>query len=149
MKKFVIKNSGYITCHSVFYSVEDVLDEQTVYEFHRGINEMIGDIDSGIFGISYLISMYEKIDKNTIFLPHMVQEEGTQIPLSEFTKRSCYMDTSYDLFNSEKTVMELVAEGIASMSLPCSPEDIRDMFFMEDFRYNRPISSNGGCWIRK
>ena len=69
MKKFVIKNSGYITCHSVFYSVEDVLDEQTVYEFHRGINEMIGDIDSGIFGISYLLSMYEIIDKNTVFLP--------------------------------------------------------------------------------
>ena len=71
MKKIFIKNRGYIDCKSGFYSVSDILDEESEYCFNVGVNMLRGEIDSGAFGISYLISMYDSIDKETLFLPHI------------------------------------------------------------------------------
>ena len=61
-----IKNNGYVYCHSSFFDAEDVLEEKE-FEFSSGINKLVGDIDSGNFAISYLISMYDKIYKKQSF----------------------------------------------------------------------------------
>ncbi len=54
-----IKNEGYIHCKSAFYSSEDILS-LTEYIFTKGINMLNGDIDSGVWAISYLLSMMYK-----------------------------------------------------------------------------------------
>ena len=143
MKEIVIKNSGYITCNSGFYSVLDLLDEETEDCFHNGVNLLHGEIDSGIFGVSYLISMYDSVDKETLFLPHIARVDNELLTLSELTTKASYMDGSYGLFNTKKPVKKLVERGLTKYNLPYSTEDIREMFFMEKFRFESPICATG------
>ena len=66
MKDILIKAGGYIDCKSEFYSVFDTINEHNEYHFYPGINRLTGDIDSEIFGISYLMSMYGIAKKEII-----------------------------------------------------------------------------------
>ena len=77
-----VVNNGYINCKSSYYTTCDVLDGNVTYNFTNGLNTLVGDIDSGIWAISYLLSMY-KYDNNKklLFLPQTVTVNNNTIDL--------------------------------------------------------------------
>ncbi|MBQ8371482.1 MAG: hypothetical protein IJX38_02195 [Clostridia bacterium] len=140
-----IKCNASIRCSSVLYTAQDSLDGRE-YEFNRGLNRMRGQIDSGIFGISYLISMYGKTPKKSdifIYEEPQVLVNGQPMSLSELTEYSCYLDISNSLFSHKKTVREQVTEGLGKSGLPYTADKICEMFGMEPFRFDRPIRGTG------
>ena len=75
---FKVQTSGYINCKSSFYTACDTLNDFNIYEFTKGVNRLYGEIDSGVWAISYLISMYQYDTKNcNIFSPTMVFQKET------------------------------------------------------------------------
>lgn len=147
MKEINIKNEGYIFCKSSFYSVLDILENQT-FDFTVGINKLVGEIDSGIFGISYLISMYDSVDKKSIFLPLEAKVDGINTKLSELAKQSCYMDVSYPLFSSNKSTISLIGRGLKKSKLPYTVNDIINMFDIQSKNHLRSIKQTGNEKIK-
>lgn len=73
-----------------------------------------GEIDSGVWAVSYLLSMYTYKPKDfTIFQPAAAMLDGISVSLSELSKKTCYMDYSYyPLFHSRATVRQLIKRGL-------------------------------------
>lgn len=144
--KLTIRNDGWVSCKSSFYRVSDILNPNDVFEFHSGINRLYGEIDSGIFAISYLISMYDKIPKNEkklLFSPHVATLDGKEISLSALTKLACYLDSSYPLFSSKKSARKLIEKGLKKSKLSYTVNDVFDFFKVQDFHRDIAISSSG------
>ena len=140
-----ISASGCVNCVSRAYTVCDFLDEQK-FLFNKGANILYGDIDSGIFGISYLISMYEKIDKRNLMsfqLPLEATVNGEKMPISELAKYSCYIDSSYNLYSTKRTVREQVTKGLKHSKLSYNADEICEIFRMEKFRFDSPLKATG------
>ena len=143
-----IKTDGYVFCKSSFFSVHDVVQEKE-YRFSDGINKLVGEIDSGNFGISYLISMYDKIDKALLFPPQNVTVDGKEISFSELSKISCYIDESYPLFSDKrlllrkKTVKQHIECGLKKSKLPYTAKEILDMFMVQEHHREVFISHTG------
>ena len=137
-----IKNEGYIDCKSNFYSVCDILNGRE-FKFVRGTNILNGDIDSGVFAISYFVSMYPKINRKTLFMPHEAFVNEKLMQVSELSKQACYLDQSYHLFASRKPVSGLIARGLKRSGIAYSVDEIRDMFEIEKNRFDLPINATG------
>ena len=142
INKIKIRNDGYVDCESSFYKVCDVLQGQE-FNFARGINILKGDIDSGIFAISYFISMYDKINHKVLFQPQEAIVDGKAMQLSELSKQACYLDQSYRLFASRKPVSDLVVQGLKQSKIVYSVDEIRNMFEIEKFRFDLPVDATG------
>lgn len=142
IREIKIKNEGYILCNSSFYSVNDILTNRE-FNFVKGVNLLEGEIDSGIFGVSYLISMYDRINKKTIFAPFEATVNGETMHLSELSEYSCYLDQSHSLFSSKKTVRALVEQGLKKSKMVYSADEICNMFHISEIRFNRPINATG------
>ena len=139
-----IQTDGYIRCKSIFYSAEDLLSNRDCYTFKLGINKLIGEIDSGIWAISYLLSMYKRRSKDFIILKDpLITINSESVTLDELNKISCYMDRSYPLFSRNRPVRTLIKQGIARSGLNYTCEDIRDLFCIHPERFERPIHSIG------
>ncbi len=138
-----ITNDGYVDCMSNFYSVKDILNNKE-YNFTVGINKLIGEIDSGIWATSYLLSMYKYRPKDFIlFEQPSVIVDDKNISLNEFSKFTCYMDKIYPLFSKNISVKKLIIQGLKESKLPLSPNDIKDMFHMSNDRFERPLKAVG------
>lgn len=144
IKRISISTEGHIECKSNFYTCVDVLQSYMKFEFVPGVNRIVGEIDSGGFGISYLLSMYNIDIKGTDFLASpMITVDGNCIKLSDFAPACCYLDRKYPLFSSEKTVRKLVEKGLKKSKIGKTADEICELFHMEDFRFDKPISSTG------
>lgn len=144
MKSIYVQGHGYIHCHSGFYSSEDILPEYNEYSFSKGINRLYGEIDSGNWAVSYLLSMYKKRSKDfTIFEGTGILVNDNEMKLEDFLKYSCYMDNLYPLFSTNKRIDQIVAAGISKNKLDCSPDDVRDMFEIYSGRFQRPLKATG------
>ena len=120
-----IRNEGHIFCKSNFYSAQDFLNSDFIYNFSKGINKLCGEIDSGTWAISYLLSMYKYRPKNFIlFEPPKIEIDNNDFGLNEFSEYTCYMDKIYPLFSNNSTVEKLVAKGLKHSKLEYSTEDI-------------------------
>ena len=143
-----INVGGYVDCKSSFFSVSDVIQEQE-FVFSSGINRLFGEIDSGNFGISYLISMYDRVNKNIIFLPHNAIIDGKEMTLSELAKISCYIDKSYPLFSDKplfhrkKTVRQHIECGLKKSKLPYTSTEILDIFKVQEHHRDILIEQTG------
>ena len=139
--KIIISNHGYVHCRSSFYTVQDVLDERLNYSFSLGINKLIGEIDSGNWAISYLISMYNHRPRDfTIFNPKQaIINEGIVLTVNDLTKHACYMDKINPLFKSKKTVRRLVNQEISKSGITNTAQDIRDIFQIDNKRFEQPL----------
>lgn len=112
--------------------------------FSTGINKLYGEIDSGIWAVSYLLSMYKrKSDDFILFQDTKVSVNGNSVPIEEFLEYSCYMDKSYPLFSTKKNIKDIIADSISKNKLNYSPNDIRDMFSIDEERFERPFSGVG------
>ena len=136
-----------MNCKSSFYSVDDVLNSQE-FEFKKGSNILQGEIDSGIFAITYIIAMYKKTNKKTLFLPLVAEVDGVNIELSELSKTACYMDMTNPLFSSRKSVVCLINKGLKKSKLPYTAKEILEGFFISDFKYKMPVRACGNEKIR-
>lgn len=139
-----IRNSGYVFCKSRFYSAHDVLNENVEYVFFTGVNQLVGEIDSGNWGISYLIGMYPYIlEKTCLFLPTTALVNDVEFSLEKLAEFSCYMDTEFPLFDKQDTIRNLVQQGVEKSNLPESVDTIRELFQIDSQRFDRPLSGVG------
>lgn len=144
IKNIRVMNDGYINCKSSFYSSCDGLNNDMRYNFSVGVNKLIGDIDSGVWAISYLLSMYNSNEKDfVLFEPSEVIVNNNIISLNEFMQYSCYMDITYPLFSSKNTVKDLVEQGIMQTGINENATDVCDMFHIDKERFERPLSGVG------
>lgn len=139
-----VMNQGSIECKSIFYKAFDYLSFDATYTFSCGINQLNGEIDSGIWGTSYLLSMYQYRPKDfVIWEKPEVTVNKTVLTLEKLSKYTCYMDQLYPLFSSQASVRHLVKRGIKRHQLSYTSEEIRDLFHMDAERFERPIKAVG------
>lgn len=143
IKKISITNDGYIHCKSNFYSSQDILDNAN-FNFRVGTNKLIGEIDSGIWAISYLLSMYKHRPKDfVLFEQPNVAVNDQLISLNELSKFVCYMDKLDPLFSSNHSVKKLVMQGLKYSELSYSYDDIKNLFGIDSGRFERPLKGIG------
>ena len=141
--KISIKAEGYVDCKSCFYSAQDIM-ESSGFDFCAGINKLIGEIDSGSWAVSYLLSMYKHRPSDfVLFDDPKVTVNGKTVSLNELSEYSCYMDRSDPLFSTNYTVKELIWQGLANNKLTCSYTDVMDMFCLDNERVECSLSSVG------
>ena len=144
IEKISFSNDANIICKSEFYTCEDILQSYMNFEFSKGINKLVGEIDSGIFAISYSLSMYDiAVSKKDFFTPPMITVNEDCIELSKFAPKCCYLDRAYPLFSSRATVRKLVRSGLKRSGINQSADEICDMFNIERFRFDKPIKCTG------
>ena len=139
-----VQNNGYVHCKSNFYSAHDTLSINSQYTFSVGVNRLIGEIDSGNWAISYLLSMYEhRSDDFILFAPPEVYINNQLVSLKELSKYSCYMDRLHPLFSENDSVRKTVMKGLKYSKLNCSCDDVKALFYLDEERFERPISGVG------
>lgn len=139
-----VQNDGFVYCKSSFYSAQDTLSINPQYTFFEGVNKLIGEIDSGNWAISYLLSMYEHRPEDFIlFAPLEASVNNQLISLKELSKFSCYMDKLYPLFSTKNSVKKMVIKGLNYSKLDCSYSNIKELFYLSDDRFERPLSGVG------
>lgn len=139
-----VKNEGYVYCKSSFYSAHDCLSSNINYAFSVGINKLIDEIDSGIWAISYLLSMYKyQFNDFTLFEDPKVTVNNSIISLDDISEYSCYMDKLYPLFSTKDSVRKLVSIGLKKEKLKYSADDIRELFHINNERFERPLTGVG------
>lgn len=150
MDSIKITNDGYVNCKSRFYTSSDLLFENDIYSFHRGENILRGEIDSGVWAVSYLLSMYTYAPKDfVLFQPATAEVDGATVGLDELSKKACYMDyTYYPLFRSRASVRQLIKRGLNQTHLtlfgaPLTVDDVCEMFMFDDERSQRRIAYCG------
>lgn len=144
IEKICVKNGGYVHCRSGFYTVHDSLNYEKKFEFTVGVNKLIGEIDSHIWAVSYYLSMFKYRPKDFVLYKQLeVVVNDTTLPLNELLKYTCYMDKLYPLFSTKKSVRKLITQGIKKNKLNCTPEEIKDLFSLDDQRFERPVKYVG------
>ncbi len=139
-----IKNDGYVYCKSSFYSAQDSLSDHSCYSFSRGINKLIGEIDSGNWAVSYLLSMYKHRPEDfVLFEQPIVAVNNKLISLNELSEFSCYMDKIDPLFSADNSVKEHIKQGLDHSKLNCSYDDIKNLFYIDSERFERPLKGVG------
>lgn len=148
IKKIQLNCEGYIHCHSRFYSSFNVIPDNQLFTFHNGTNKFIGEIDSEGWSVSYLLSMYDNRPKDFVLDEPNVLVNDCQVPLKELSRYTCYMDKSYPLFSSRLSVRKLITNGLKKSKSTLSVENIKELFQLDDQRFERPISQTGNESIR-
>ena len=139
-----ITAEGYAYCKSSIYAVLDIMDKTINYHFTTGINILIGEIDSGNWATSYLLSMYRQRRDDFILLekPRVVVN-GLSSSIEEVSEYICYMDALYPLFNTKVSTKTLVGNGIKQNNIRKSVEEIGHIFHIDSERFERPITGSG------
>ena len=143
-----IQCSGTVNCRSRFYTTRDIVDESRVYRINSGINKAEGEIDSGIWSVSYLMSMFDFCQQDIEIFEPRVTLYGKPSTFSEICSLSCYLDPMYMMFSTEQTVGELIVSALGSGYSSYKPEDIRDMFSLDSERFARPVIGTGSDLFR-
>jgi hypothetical protein len=139
-----VKSEGTVFCKSRFYSARDSLSGRSRYSFSQGVNKLIGEIDSGNWAISYLLSMYKYRPKDFVLLDQPeVTVNNKHIFIAELSEFSCYMDRLYPLFSTADSVKTQIRRGLNQSKLSCSYDDIKNLFFLDNERVEQPLSGVG------
>ena len=143
MNNLTVQGEGYVYCRSRFYSANDVLSN-SIFAFSPGINWLTGEIDSGNWAVSYLLSVYNRYPKDFVLLKDPVLSiDDRSVSLDEVFKLSCYMDEVYPLFSSSSTVENLLLKGLKKRGSDYSCSDIREMFCIDSNRFKQSIQCAG------
>lgn len=144
IRSIKVHNEGYVYCKSNFYCAQDILSNDLKYTFSTGVNELVGEIDSGNWAISYLLSMYKYSSDDFVLFeqPKLILNDEV-VSLSDFSTLSCYMDKLYPLFSNNDSVRNLVSKGLEYSKLNNCSDDIKKMFCIDDERFERPLTGVG------
>jgi len=133
-----------VRCKSSFYSAQDCLSNNSHYALTQGINKLVGEIDSGIWAISYLLSMYKHRPKDfALFEEPNVMVNNCIISLNELSGLVCYMDNIDPLFTDGNSIKKLIMRGLKRSKLNYSCEDIQKLFCIDSERFERPLTGVG------
>ena len=144
IKSIIIQNEGFVHCKSNFYSSHDILNYDTCYEFKLGVNKIIGEIDSGNWAISYLLSMYTHQPNDfVLFREPILTLNDKKVSINEISNISCYMDKIYPLFSDTRSVKSIIVQGLQHNQLNYTYEDIRNLFCIDCERFNKPLTGLG------
>ena len=84
INNIIIQNNGYVYCKSCFYTCDDILPTDKAYTFGSGTNKLVGEIDSGNWAVSYLLSMYKHRPQDfVLFGEPTLTINGKMISLNE------------------------------------------------------------------
>lgn len=145
MHELRIRADGYVTCRSGFYTAVDILPEKEAV-FSVGVNRLTGEIDSGIWAVSYLLSMYEYRPKDFAACREAaVIVDGQTVSLKDLSRCSCYIDEKYPLFSSRRSTRRQIVEGLKRSGMQHTPEEIRSIFGIDESRFDRPIKAVGNA----
>ena len=133
---------GYVKCRSCFFESQDGFQSEA-YEFRKGRNILNGDIDTGAWAISYLLSMYRYRKKDFILFEQPKILGESEETMEEIMVKSCYMDPSFPLFSKRKSVRKLIEQGIKKNKSEFTPEGLKELFGLDDQRFERPLSQVG------
>ncbi len=144
--KLSIHTDGLVHCKSKFSKRSTYLHipPHIRYVFTKRVNKIVGEIDSPFWGISYILSMYKY---NRLGL-HMCLDQrpvvfvNDGIHLKRFTDYACYLDRSYPLFRSRKTVRQLIEKGLKRTKIAKNADEIQKIFSLTD-RMERQLCSAG------
>ena len=143
---YIIINNveGHIHCKSDFYTAHTTVDLNETFTFLKGINIIQCEIDSEFWPICYLLSMYDHVSSKDIFLfgdPEIILDQKRS--LSQVNRLSCYMDLSFPLFCSNKSINNLIQKGLKKSGMELSVSDIKQLFALDEERSKRPLSQAG------
>lgn len=134
---------GWVFCKSNFYTVVDILPREK-YDFYSGVNTLIDEIDSGIWALSYMLSMYSHRKEDFALMSDPIIRVNEQmISLEDLSDWACYMDLTDPLFQSEASVKALVSAGLQKRSALHTAEDIATLFHISQDRFTRPLTGVG------
>ena len=133
---------GYVHCISVWGEYSTCFDRAR-YTFDRGITLLNGDVDSGAWGISYLLSMYDKNNKSIVLFKPELYMDGIACEFGDIKEKACYMDPSNPLFNKELTVREMVEMGLSKNHINMNVEEILEKIPITPCRFERKLSGVG------
>lgn len=145
IEKIIVNNQGYVRCLSGLYTALDVLGNEDIHVFSKGINMLYGEIDSGIWAVSYYLSMYKhRVADFSLFYDAMVSVNGVEIPVDMFSDKTCYMDeTVYPMFCTDYTIKDIIEKSINKNGFNYSAEEMRTLFCIDKERFGRPITAVG------
>ena len=139
INKISVVADGWIQCRCNFYTAINFFERYKKFTFEQGINVMKGGIDSDIWAVSYLLSMYNKKGENIILTEQsQVKVDDKNISLDELMKYSCYMDPCYPLFNTKKNVGKLLEQSA----------DAKKIFQLSENRCDRAVNQVGNEYFR-
>lgn len=139
-----VTNEASVHCRSSFYTAQDSLRTTLNYDFSVGINKLIGEIDSGIWAVSYFLSMYKYRPKDFILFDEpKLKINNMVLSLNDLSRYTCYMDKLYPFFSTKVPIKKLILRSLKRNKLNCSADDIRDIFHMDKDRFERPITGVG------
>ena len=140
--KYQVYCQGHVYCRSSFYQAHDHF-KQGAYVIQTGKNVLKGDIDSGNWALSYLLSMYNQ-NKKDFLLPERPQIiNKNSIPMEEILSKSCYMDEQNALFSTKRPIRNIIERGIQKNNLPYTANELRDLFGICNERFERPMNGIG------
>lgn len=149
IKNINVLNDGYVLCRSENYTASDTMNDTVNYVFTPKINMLKGDIDGGMWAVSYLLSMYAyRPDDFVLFKDAVAVVDGKIMSITDLSEISCYMDKSYPLFSTDTSIKELVTKGLRENNIGCSAERIRKLFRLDHEIFERPISCVGNAVFR-
>lgn len=144
MKTIEIHNEGFVYCKSAFYSVHDVLTANKTYVFNKGINKVIGDIDSGNWAISYMLSMFKNRHKDIIvFEKPIIMVDKREVSLSDFSSSTCYMDLINPFFHNNNSVEKQIKRMLISNKSSLKLDDLKNRFYLKDDLISKKITQQG------
>ncbi len=144
IRTIIISGEGYVDCKSNFYSAKDVLNAPSGIILNSGTNILTGDIDSGIWAISYLLSMYSSSSKEFVFSEKLrISINDTDCPLEKTVSQACYLDTIHPLFSGNATVEKMIKLGLTKTKSSYLYEDVVKEFCLDKERITRPLSGIG------
>ena len=144
MKYLSVDGNCHIFCRSAFYTTLDYLSSKKELDFTSKFNFLRGEIDSGNWALSYLLSMYCFRPKDCIFVvqPQIILD-GQKTSFEALKQISCYMDTIYPLFSGKRPIKKYIELGIKNSGLQRDAEEIRELFCIDKERFARPLSAVG------
>lgn len=149
IKKITVQAEGYVYCRSKYYCANDILSKDTDYSFSPGVCKLKGEIDSGNWAVSYLLSMYGSSPKDFVLYDSPVTYVNDRpMPISELERYTCYLDERFHLFHGYSSAKKMVEKGLKQSGSDYSCDDFREMFCLDDERFERPLKTCGNEAIR-
>lgn len=139
-----VQSQGYVHCKSNFYSAHDCLSNCLCHTFFPGINTLVGEIDSGNWAISYLLSMYiHRPEDFVLFGQPQININNNLICIDELAQFSCYLDKLDPLFSGNDSVAHLIKHGLQGSKSNYSCDDIKKLFHIDSERFERSLAGVG------
>lgn len=146
MRLCVENFGGFFICEAPLIGAIHSTCDEFNYEFAEGIYVLSGEIDSGGWAFASSLAMSKKIDHRLLNQNIRLSFNGKICSLDDIHRHTCDLSSSPTkslVKKPHKSIYKRVQEGIQKNHLSFTPEEIREMFFIDQERFKRPIHCVG------